>query len=452
MSSTTTTTTTTSSPNSVVTKGRRIWSKLRALYGRTFALNPMLWWLSTTVLVSLLWAAVFPLDVASYAQGQVIPSGQLKKIQHLEGGIIRSLNVTEGQLVKAGDVIAELEDVGQDSDVTDLSTRTATMEAKSLRISASLAKAGSVKFDAEMEKEFPQITRDARSAFESYRDRYNAIMSTHVSKIAQRNAEIQEARERLAGLRNRSRMVADQVRISDNMLKQGLTNEYEHLTLKKEQAQIDSDLSSTIATERRVLQALEEANAAFAAFKYEEDVNLRKELQDTNTELYSLRERLRKPTDSQGRTQVRSPVDGSIMTIYFKNKGAVVAPGGVIATLVPEGDSLLIEAKLPISEVGFVKIGSVARLSVSAGGSGFSAVPAKVVHISPDAASDEKTGNTYYVVRLEPQTPVFRRGEDVYEMRPGVQVTAAILTGQRTVLTLLMEPLTGSSVRPLTER
>lgn len=433
-------------------KTRRISGKVRAIYGKTFALNPILWWLSTTVLVCVLWAAVFPLDVASYAQGQVIPSGQLKKIQHLEGGIIRNLNVTEGQQVKAGDVIAELEDVGQDSDVTDLSTRTATMEAKSLRISANLARAGGVKFTPEMERDFPQITRDARSAFDSYRDRYNAIMNTHVSKIAQRTAEIQEARERLAGLKSRSKMVADQVRISENMLKQGLTNEYEHLTLKKEQAQIDSDLSSTIATERRVLQALEEANAAFAAFKYEEDVNLRKDLQDTNTELYSLRERLRKPTDSQGRTQVRSPVDGSIMTIYFKNKGAVVAPGGVIATLVPDGDSLLIEAKLPISEIGYVKIGSVARLSITSGGSGFSTVPAKVVHISPDAASDEKTGNTYYVVRLEPKVPVFKRGDDVYEMRPGVQVTAAILTGQRTVLTLLLEPLTGSSIRPLTER
>lgn len=433
-------------------RGRSGLGKLRAVYERTFGLNPMLWWLSTTVLVSLVWAAYFPLDVASYAQGQVIPSGQLKKIQHLEGGIIRKLNVTEGQRVKAGDVIAELEDVGADSDVTDISTRTANMEAKSLRLSASLARANGVNFPADMERNFPQITKDARSSFDSYREKYTAMVNTHQSKIAQRKSEIQEARERLAGLKSRSKMVADQVRISENMLKQALTNEYEHLTLKKEQAQIDSDLSSTMATERRVLQALEEANAAFAAFKYEEDVNLRKELQDTNTELYSLRERLRKPTDSQGRTQVRSPVDGSIMTIYFKNKGAVVAPGGVIATLVPEGDSLLIEAKLPISEIGYVKLGSIARLSITSGGSGFSTVPATVVHISPDAASDEKTGNTYYVVRLEPKEPVFKRGDDVYEMRPGVQVTAAILTGQRTVLTLLLEPLTGSSVRPLTER
>lgn len=431
---------------------QRQYVRLKAAYDRTFAVNPLLWWLSTTVLVCVIWAAVFPLDVASYAQGQVIPSGQLKRIQHLEGGIIRNLNVTEGQQVKAGDVIAELEDVAADSDVTDLSTRTAIMEAKSLRISASLGRAAAVKFPDEMERDFPQIVKDARSSFESYRDRYNAILSTHQSKIAQRNAEIQEARERLVGLRSRSKMVAEQVRISEGMLKQGLTNEYEHLTLKKEQAQIDSDLNSTIATERRVMTALEEANAALAAFRYEEDVTLRKDLQDTNVELYSLRERLRKPTDSQDRTLVRSPVDGSIMTIYFKNKGAVVSPGGTIATLVPEGDTFLIEAKLPISEIGYVSMGAPARLSITTGGSGFSTVPAKVVHISPDAAADEKTGNTYYVVRLEPKVPFFKRGDDIYAMRPGVQVTAAILTGKRTVLTLLLEPLTGSNIRPLTER
>ncbi len=423
-----------------------------AALGRFFGPNPLLWWISGTVLVFVVWASVFPLDVASYAQGQVIPSGQLKKIQHLEGGIIRTINVSEGQQVKAGQVIAELEAVAANSDVSDFSGRTASMEAKALRITASLARAPALQLPANLERGYPEIAKDARSSFASYRDRYNAILQTNTSKIAQRQAEIQEARERLAGLRNRSKMVAQQVKISEEMLKRSLTNEYEHLTLKKEQAQIDADLNSTVATEKRAMTALDEANAALAAFKYEEDVNLRKELQDTNLELTSLRERSKKPADSQDRTVVRSPVDGNVMTIFFKNKGAVVSPGGTLATLVPLGDTFLIEAKLPISEVGYVGMGAPARLSITSGGSGFSTVQAKVVHISPDAAADEKTGATYYVVRLAPEVPFFKRGSEVYEMRPGVQVTAAILTGQRSVLALLLEPLTGAQIHPLSER
>jgi adhesin transport system membrane fusion protein len=130
---------------------------------------------------------------------------------------------------------------------------------------------------------------------------------------------------------------------------------------------------------------------------------------------------------------------------------------------VPEGDALLIEAKLPISEIGYVMIGAPARLSIASGGSGFSTIPATVVHISPDSLSDEKTGApsqgggganvSYYIVRLEPKELAFRRGgADSYALRPGVQIMAAIITGERSVLDLLLEPFIGSGIRPLTER
>jgi len=411
----------------------------------------LLWTMVAVVLGMLLWAAFSPLDVASYAQGQVIPAGQLKKIQHLEGGIIRNLNVVEGQVVKAGQVIAEIEDIASGSDAGDLRSRAGALEIKSMRINAQLSQQA-LRFPPELEKNFPDFCREARQAYESGRERYASIVKTNEAKIAQRQAEIQEAKERLAGLQSRSKIIADQVKISEALIKQKLSSDYDHLQLLKEQAQIDSDRDGTIATQRRAAEALEEARATLATFRREEEVNLRKELQDASTELASLRERLRKPSDSYERTLVRSPVAGSIMTLYFKNRGAVVSPGGVIATLVPEGEALLIEAKLPISEVGYVHLGERARLSVSASGSGFSTVDAKVVHVSPDSVADEKTGVSYYVVRLEPEEFAFHRGTDSYPLRPGVQVTAAIITGQRSVLALLLDPFQFRGVKPLTER
>jgi adhesin transport system membrane fusion protein len=411
----------------------------------------LLWTMVAVVLGMLLWAAFSPLDVASYAQGQVIPAGQLKKIQHLEGGIIRNLNVVEGQVVKAGQVIAEIEDIASGSDAGDLRSRAGALEIKSMRINAQLSQQA-LRFPPELEKNFPDFCQEARQAYESGRERYASIVKTNEAKIAQRQAEIQEAKERLAGLQSRSKIIADQVKISEALIKQKLSSDYDHLQLLKEQAQIDSDRDGTIATQRRAAEALEEARATLATFRREEEVNLRKELQDASTELASLRERLRKPSDSYERTLVRSPVAGSIMTLYFKNRGAVVSPGGVIATLVPEGEALLIEAKLPISEVGYVHLGERARLSVSASGSGFSTVDAKVVHVSPDSVADEKTGVSYYVVRLEPEEFAFHRGTDSYPLRPGVQVTAAIITGQRSVLALLLDPFQFRGVKPLTER
>jgi adhesin transport system membrane fusion protein len=412
----------------------------------------LLWGQVSCVFVFLVWALFFHLDVASYAQGQVIPAGQLKRIQHLEGGIIRKINVVEGQQVKAGDVIAELEDVAPEAEVGDIKSRTAGNEIKVARLTALLAKAPKLSLPAELERAYPEFARDALSSFDSSRARYAAMVQTNESKISQRRTEIQEAKARLVGLESRSHFVKDQVRISDEMLRQKLTNEYEHLQLKKEQAQIDADRLGTIANERKAAQALEEAVSALSAYRNEEDVNLRKELQEVSSELASLRERLRKPNDSQERTVVKSPVAGSIMTLYFKNKGAVVAPGGTLATLVPEGEALLIEAKLPISEVGYVRMGEHARLSIASGGNGFSTISADVVHVSPDAVADEKGNNSYYIVRLQPKEMAFRRNQDLYPLRPGVQVTAAIITGERSVMGVLLDPFLGSGVHPLTER
>jgi adhesin transport system membrane fusion protein len=435
----------------------RLWQRFQAnekggLLLASFNRNPLLWVQVACVLIFLVWAMFFHLDVASYAQGQVIPAGQLKKIQHLEGGIIRSLNVVEGQQVKAGAVIAELENVAPDAEVGDLKSRAAGYEMKVARLTALLARSSALNLPKELATAYPEFARDAVSSFDSSRGRFAAMVQTNEAKISQRRTEIQEARERLIGLESRSRFIKDQVRISEDMLRQKLTNEYEHLQLKKEQAQIDSDRMSTIANERKATQALAEAVAALAAYRNEEDVNLRKELQESSSELASLRERLRKPNDSQERTVVRSPVAGSIMTLYFKNKGAVVAPGGVIATLVPEGEALQIEAKLPISEVGYVRLGSVARLSIASGGNGFSTISAEVVHISPDAAADEKGNNSFYIVRLQPKVMAFSRNGDLYPLRPGVQVTAAIISGERSVMGLLLDPFIGSGVHPLSER
>jgi adhesin transport system membrane fusion protein len=140
------------------------------------------------------------------------------------------------------------------------------------------------------------------------------------------------------------------------------------------------------------------------------------------------------------------------MTLFVKNAGAVIAPGGLLATLVPEGEALLVESKLPIAEIGFIRLGSPARLSLAGGTGGFSTIDGEVIHISPDATLDEKTGTSHYVVRLRPAETAFHRAGYAYPMKPGVQVTAAILTGNRTVLATLFDTFFDDGVKPLAER
>lgn len=431
--------------------GRGPWQKLR-MWWCSEDRNRVIWTLAGALLTFLVWAAFFPLDVASYAQGQVIPAGQLKRIQHLEGGIIREIMASEGQVVAAGEVILELETVSAGSEVGDIRSRIGGLEIKTLRLEASLSGASSLVLPVQLSRNFTDVAKDALQEFRSNQSRFDSGVQARKSRIATRNAEIQEAKERLAGLKRRAQLIAEQVKISERLLQQKLTSEYEHLQLKREQEQITSDRDAAISTEVRATRQLEEEQASLQAFKSEEESNLRKSLQEANTELTSLKERFRKPSDSQERTTVRAPVAGTIQALYFKNKGAVVAPGGMIATLVPEGEALMVDARLPIGDVGYVQLDAPARLSLASGASGFSTIQAKVVHVSPDSVLDEKTGQSHYQVKLKPEAFVFRRGEEVYALRPGVQITCAILTGERSVLALLLEPFIGHGVKPLTER
>lgn len=414
--------------------------------------NPLLFTLCTLAIAFIVWASFFKLDVASYANGQVVPEGQIKRIQHLEGGIISEIKVHEGQRVSENQIIALLEDVNAESNIGDLQSRIASLELKTLRINANLGKDITFKIPNHLKKDFPELSSEAQSAFSVYLNRFSAMIKNHEARVSQRQAEISEAQERLKGLKTQSQLIKKQLSISTALLKQKLTHEYEHLQLKKELAKIETDVASTTSSIERAKTGLAEATSALTAFRSDEELTLRKELIDATAELNSLREQIRKPADLMNRSIVRAPSAGTIMTIFFKNKGGVIAPGGTLATLVPEGETLLIDAQLPISEIGYVRMGSPARLSIASGSSGFHAVDARVVHISPDAITDEKTGTSHYLVRLAPSQTFFRRGTDTYPMRPGVQILAAIITGQRSVLSLLLDPFLGSGVKPLTER
>ena len=130
----------------------------------------------------------------------------------------------------------------------------------------------------------------------------------------------------------------------------------------------------------------------------------------------------------------------------------MVAPGGLVLSLVPGGDHMLAEVKLPVSEIGFIKIGQLARLQLSATVSrGFAPMSGHVVFISPDAVTQENKP-PYFMVRILADKKAFEHGNISYRLTPGVPVSAAIVTGRRSVLMYILDPLFGGFNFALNER
>ncbi|MFT7724693.1 MAG: HlyD family type I secretion periplasmic adaptor subunit [Roseateles sp.] len=397
------------------------------------------------------WGALCKLDIASHSAGEVVTSGQTKLVQHLEGGIVRRLLVREGQAVQAGDALAELERSASDAELRELEAHIGGLQIRILRLEAQLAGRASFDVPAALAAKFPEQVRTARELFESQRQRLAGNLEVQGFKVSQRDGELNELQARREHLQGKLKLLGEQIAISEKLLKDGLANQYEHLNLLKELEMTRGALNETVASLGRIATGRRLENASLRTLASSDREQMHKDLEDARKQLAEFQERSSKYTDSQRRTVVRAPIAGTVMTMNVVTEGGVVPPGGTLMSLVPAGERLLVEARLPVGDVGLVHPGQPARLQLmSASARGFQPVAGTVIDISPDSVV-EQGKEPYYRVRIEPARREFLHDARRYPLVPGVMVSVAILAGERSVLGYVFDPLTSGMRIALTE-
>jgi len=411
----------------------------------------VIWTMGWALFAFVIWATFFQLDVASRGVGEVVPAGQVKRIQHLEGGIVREIFVQEGQKVVAGQPLVELEGTASQSDSSELLSRLGALRIRIARLDAQLRRQKEVRFDGELERQYPEQIAAARELFRSQRERLQNSSSGQTHKVSQRRAEIEEITSRIAQLGGRDRLLSEQVGISVKLLKEGLTNQYAHLELLKEQTNVAGQLSEAEASLRKAQASLEAERVAMSAVDVDEDEALRKDLDESRSQLGELGERMKKFADSSMRTTIRAPLDGVVMSLFVVTRGGVIPPGGTVMTIVPGDDRLVVEVKLPVTDVGFVQVGQPTRLQLTASaGRRTQPLQGKVIHVSPDVVSEPQK-EPYVLVRVAPESDRFQAGSWQYRLRPGSQLSTSILTGERSVLAYIVDPFRSGIHMAMTE-
>jgi adhesin transport system membrane fusion protein len=404
------------------------------------------------VVVALGWAALAPLDVVATADGEVIPSTQVKSIQHLEGGIVREILVREGEKVEKNQPLVVLEPTASEADVRELRVRINSLRAEIARLEAEGAGADAPAFPADLIRDEPALLAGAVETFRSRRARLDSLVAQAREQIVQREQEIKEIDSRVETDRAALKYSREQIKISEELLKDDLTNRMLHLNLLKEEAALRGRIEENSAARRRIEAALVEARARLDNVKRSADADVAEQLAEKRRTFDELQNRQRKFADSLDRTVLRAPGDGVIKTMYVATVGGVVRPGGTVADLVPGGDVLVVEAKLPVQDVGHVRSGQAATLKLaSAEAVRFGNLEGKVVNVSPDALTTAQ-GGTFYKVRIETERDYFQQRALRYDLVPGVRVACSILTGRRTVLEYLLDPLIGGARTAFRER
>jgi adhesin transport system membrane fusion protein len=400
-----------------------------------------------------IWAWFGELDIVSVATGEAKPASQVKEVQHLEGGIVAAILVREGAKVEAGQPLVELETTRSGADLNELQIRMANLTIEAIRHQAEANGERSLRIPEALSAQHPNSVQRTRNLFKTRGKRYEAEITSQRELITQRRQEVREIKVRLGNTRKSLKLLNEQVAISDELLKDKLTNRYNHIELlrdaQKMTSQIDEDkegFTGAQAASNEAKSRLEQTEIAFR-----EDA--RNSFGKTQREADELSERLKKFQDSLERTVLRAPVAGLVKSIHVSTIGGVVKPGDTVIDIVPGEDKLIVEAQLPTQDIGYVQVGQEAILKLNSPSlQRFGHVIGKVIQISPDKLIREEDGQPYYKVRIEPERSYFLREDQRYDVFPGTQIMASIRTGKRTVVEYLLDPFLGSFKEALRER
>ncbi len=405
-----------------------------------------------TCLAFFIWASFFTLDIVSLASGEVIPSSQIKSVQHLEGGIIRKILISEGEQVKRNQELIVLEPTQSGADVGEIRVRLLSLRYEIVRLEAEVNGADSPSFKDDLLSKNPKMVEQTLARFISRKNSLQSRIDSQAETIAQRDQEIKEITTRIKNLNQNLALMREQISISEELLKEDLTNRYNHLDLLKEASGIQGRVEEDSSALHRARSALKEAEANMdgivTAFREESG----KQLEEARLSFSELRQREQKFDDNLARTILRSPVDGVIKTLHITTVGGVLRPGQTVVDVVPVDDRLIVEAKLQTQDIGYVKAGQSASIKLtSVDALRFGGINGTVTNVSPDTLITEQ-GNPYYKVRIETARDRFQRGELQYRLFPGMQVMASIRTGNRTVIEYLTDPFLNTMSGALGER
>ncbi|WP_299773187.1 HlyD family type I secretion periplasmic adaptor subunit [uncultured Pseudoteredinibacter sp.] len=410
----------------------------------------LLWAICTFVIVAIVWASLAYVDEFTRGEGKVIPSSQVKIVQHQEGGIVAELYVREGQAVKAQEPLLRLDDTQFSSSLREADVTLDQLKAKAARLSYEAD--GKALPEQPMDGVSELLWSQARALYLSRQEEQKSKDQVLVQQVAQRRQELSELKARRDQHQRSYRLLDKELQMSKPLVGSGAMSEVELLRLERQVNDLYGELNGAELAIPRAESSLQEARDKLQGAKLAFRNESRKELADVRLELQRLSESSGALEDRVDRTVVVSPVAGTIKQVMVNTIGGVVQPGMDLLQIVPTEDSLLVEAKIRPTDIAFLHPGQEAIVKFTAydfsihGG-----LKGNVTHISPDTIVDEE-GESFYTVKVETEKAFLGSEDTPLPIIPGMTVSVDVLTGEKTVLDYILKPILKTKQLALRER
>jgi HlyD family secretion protein len=403
------------------------------------------------------WGFYAPLASAAIAPGVVSPDSSRNTIQHLEGGIVQEILVTEGDRVEKGDLLMRLSPVQALASFSARERQWRRFEAERLRLQALEVDAEDLVFPPELtsltDRDFQAFLANQRAQFAVQRQGLSerqAILGRRIGQLDQEVAAVERENE---GLREQHEIVSEEMADKAQLLAQNLIRKPELLALRRLSSQLKAQIASNEATIARAAQKAEEIELQILSLKTDFQDSLARDLVRVNSELAQLEESMTSSQDVFRRTEIFAPVSGRVINLRSETVGGIVRPGEQILDIVPAEDALVIEARLSPNDIDVVAVGQTARVHLTPYSARTMApLEGKLVRISPDAKVDEATRESYYEVRIEVDPATVERLAVSVEMTPGMPAEVFILTGEQSLFSYMAAPVTSSFRKAFREK
>lgn len=410
---------------------------------------------ASLIVLFLAWAAIAEIDEIARGEGKVIPVSKTQIVQSSEAGVVETIAVQVGQVVRKGELIVQLNNTTTESSLGESVARARALGAKIARLALEEVGSYDVAFVCpdDVLSVASQVCANEERLFAANKASYINKAGVLRERVRQRENELSEAQANIVRLEQNITQATRQYDLMSPLAKKGLVAQTELIALERELTDQRGQITVYQESLERLRGAVEEARLQVEELALQLRQQALTEKAQTLAELSVIDETIRGATDRVSRTDIRSPVDGIVNTLEVNTIGAYVDPGTVVAGIVPTADTLLIEAKISPRDVAFVTRGQKAIVKVTAYDfSIFGGLEGIVTNISADSIVDKDKGETFYLVQVKTDQSELMRGEKSYPIIPGMVASAEIMTGRKTILSYLMKPINKAQSVALTER
>ncbi|MFW8595937.1 HlyD family type I secretion periplasmic adaptor subunit [Cribrihabitans neustonicus] len=403
------------------------------------------------------WAARAELTSAVVAGGAFNVAGDRLAVQHLEGGILREINVTEGARVAEGAVIARLDGRRTAAQLAILNGQLASLLAQQARLEAELAGAAQMRIPAELDA-LTAAAPELAQLVAVQRDVFASNQALHDGQIEIIRGRISQLRDQLAGRAARIRATEEQLALVQDdlasltaLFEKGLVPKTRISDRRMQESSLLGTLGALESDSGNVLERIGEMEERLLQAGRDRSARIAAESQQVQEALLDLRQRIGAILDVQERLAIRAPRSGRVVGLSVNTLGQVLEPGQTVLELMPEGTGLILETRVPVADIDEVSEGSRARVQLTA--YSFRSTPpvkGEVVMVAAGSSVDPQTGQSYYPVHIRIDDSELAALPNVKTL-PGMPAQAMIETGRQTVADYIIGPVLAGMSQALKE-